>query len=165
MGTQASLKKKRGVIDRLRVVRVRRGASSIRCRSLIVQFLALLCAPGVNLGQCAPPPSPAAGIIFYVGGRRLFQSHSCWSNDACATIDRGIKIYHFWATIRRERVDEGRKCCFFLAIKMKGRTVVGRGRRARYVTPDLSYYWEGRREQCEDNKNETKKMRKKRLLF
>ena len=26
---------------------------------------------------------------------------------------------------------------------MKALTVVGRGRRARYVTPDLSYYWEG----------------------
>ena len=35
---------------------------------------------------------------------------------------------------------------------MKARTVVvGRGERARYVTPDLSYYWEGAREQCEDN--------------
>ena len=28
----------------------------------------------------------------------------------------------------------------------------GRGRRARYVTPDLSYYCEGAREKCEDNK-------------
>ena len=41
------------------------------------------------------------------------------------------------------RVDEGRKCCILQAIKIKARTVVGRGRRARYVTPDLSYYWEG----------------------
>ena len=31
--------------------------------------------------------------------------------------------------------------------------MVGRGgRRARYVTPDLSYYWEGAREQCEEHK-------------
>ena len=41
--------------------------------------------------------------------------------------------------------------------KKKARTaVVGRGekrkRRARHVTPDLSYYWEGAREKCEDNK-------------
>ena len=33
---------------------------------------------------------------------------------------------------------------------MKARTVVGRGRRARYETPDLRYYWEGG-EYCEDN--------------
>ena len=34
---------------------------------------------------------------------------------------------------------------------MKACTVVGRGgRRVRYVTPDLTYYWEGAREQCED---------------
>ena len=26
------------------------------------------------------------------------------------------------------------------------------GRMARYVTPDLSYYWEGATEQCKDNK-------------
>ena len=35
--------------------------------------------------------------------------------------------------------------------------VVGRGRRTRYVTPDLSYYWEGARGQCEDNKWGAKK--------
>ena len=38
---------------------------------------------------------------------------------------------------------------------MKARTVqvLGRGSRARYVTPDPSYYWEGAREElCEDNK-------------
>ena len=35
---------------------------------------------------------------------------------------------------------------------MKACTVVGREERARYVTPDLSYYWEGEREKCEDNK-------------
>ena len=35
---------------------------------------------------------------------------------------------------------------------MEARTVVGRGKGGRYVTPDLSYYWEGAREQCEDNK-------------
>ena len=39
----------------------------------------------------------------------------------------------------------------------------GGGRRARYVTPDLSYYWEGARGQCDDNKwgEETKKYIKK----
>ena len=41
--------------------------------------------------------------------------------------------------------------------KMKARTVVGRGRRALYVSADLIYnYWEGaREEQCEDNKWES----------
>ena len=33
----------------------------------------------------------------------------------------------------------------------------GGRRRARYVTPDLSYYWEGAREQCEHNKRDEKK--------
>ena len=37
---------------------------------------------------------------------------------------------------------------YFLAIKMKSRTVVGRGEEGPlpYVIPDLSYYWEGPRE-------------------
>ena len=56
-------------------------------------------------------------------------------------------FYHNWT-----RVDEGRKCGIVLAIKMKARTVEGRRESARYVTPDLSYYWEGAREQCEDHK-------------
>ena len=44
---------------------------------------------------------------------------------------------------------------------MKARTVVGRGEeRARYVTPDLSYYWEGGREKCEDNKWDEKETKK-----
>ena len=30
-------------------------------------------------------------------------------------------------------------------MKTKACTVVGKGGRARYVTPDLSYYWEGGR--------------------
>ena len=50
---------------------------------------------------------------------------------------------------------------------MKARTAVGEGgRRARYVTPDLSYYWEGAREWCEDNKwDEGKKCCKDILLL
>ena len=50
-------------------------------------------------------------------------------------------VFSWWgilplqSTIRRE-VDEGRKRRILLAIKMKARAVVGRGR---YVTPDLSY--------------------------
>ena len=40
------------------------------------------------------------------------------------------------------RVDEGRKCEFLLPIKMKARTVVGRGEegRLRCAIPDLNYY-------------------------
>ena len=47
------------------------------------------------------------------------------------------------------RVDEGRKCCFFLSIEMKApcRSGEGREERARYVTQDLSFLlWEGKRE-------------------
>ena len=52
------------------------------------------------------------------------------------------------------RVDEGRKSLIILAIKVKARTVVGTGDGGLggYVTPDLSYYWEGATEQCKDNK-------------
>ena len=36
---------------------------------------------------------------------------------------------------------------------MKARTVVVRGEeRPRYVALDLSYYWEGARDKCEENK-------------
>ena len=37
---------------------------------------------------------------------------------------------------------------------MKARALVGRGEEGPYVPPDLSYYyyWQGAREQCEDNK-------------
>ena len=44
---------------------------------------------------------------------------------------------------------------------MKARAIVIRGEeRARYVTPDLSYYWEGAREHCEDNKRDEGKKKK-----
>ena len=49
---------------------------------------------------------------------------------------------------------------------MKARTVVGR---ARYVTPDLIYCWEGERERCEHNKllmhEETEERRRKKAYF
>ena len=41
---------------------------------------------------------------------------------------------------------------------MKARTLEGRGEeRARHVTPDLSYYWEGAREKCARKINGMKK--------
>ena len=57
------------------------------------------------------------------------------------------------------RVHEARKCSSLLEIKMKARTVVGRGERGpyRYETQVLSYYWEGGRERCEDNKGDKEK--------
>ena len=51
------------------------------------------------------------------------------------------------------RVDEGRKYSILLAKNMKARTVVGRGGRARYVTPDLSccYHYTGREREINVN--------------
>ena len=37
----------------------------------------------------------------------------------------------------------------------------GGERRARYVTPDLDYHWEGAQEQCEDNTRDTRKKKRK----
>ena len=44
------------------------------------------------------------------------------------------------------RVDEGRKCWILLGVKTRHVPKLGGRRRARYVTPVLSYYWEGARE-------------------
>ena len=56
-------------------------------------------------------------------------------------------------------VDDGRKGCSLLAIRCKARTVAGR-KRVRYVTPDLSYDYEGRDKKGEvsrwDGENNTK---------
>ena len=68
------------------------------------------------------------------------------------------------------RVGEGKKCWLLLAIKMKARMIpyeeCGGGRRPpRYVTPDLSYCWEGARgEKCE-NKMGWRTKGKKLLLY
>ena len=57
------------------------------------------------------------------------------------------KISSWGGVYNSTGIDEGRKkLIILLAIKVKARTVMwGGGRRARYVTPDLSYYWEGGR--------------------
>ena len=50
--------------------------------------------------------------------------------------------------------------------KMKARAEVGREEEGPYVTPDLSYYWEGAREWCEDNKwDEEKKCCKGKVYY
>ena len=61
------------------------------------------------------------------------------------------------------RVDEGRKCCFFLAIKMKARTVVGRGEKGPLCDPGSELLLGGStKAECEDNKWDEDK--KKKLL-
>ena len=61
-------------------------------------------------------------------------------------------VLTFFSLMERSFGDFFKRKHSLLAIKMKARTVVGRWRRAcyvtpgRYVIPDLSYYWEGGRE-------------------
>ena len=68
------------------------------------------------------------------------------------------------------RADEGRNSWrSLIAIKMKACTVVGRRRRARLVTPDLSYVYysigrEKEKEKCEDDKRDEQKKHEKRQL-
>ena len=57
------------------------------------------------------------------------------------------------------RVDEEINAGFSLWLKRRHVQKWGRKRTARYVNPDLSYYWEGAREWCDDKKfDEEKKM-------
>ena len=64
------------------------------------------------------------------------------------------------------RVHKGTKCWILLAVKTKARAEVGREEEGPLLTPDLSYYGEGAREWCEDNKwDEEKKCCKGILLL
>ena len=57
------------------------------------------------------------------------------------------------------RVDEGRNSWNLLAIKMKARTVVGRGEKSLLVTLDLSYVYGGRKgkKNCDGNRRDEQK--------
>ena len=62
------------------------------------------------------------------------------------TINSVIRIRQFVLVYYLTRVDEGRKCSSFLAIRTKARTVVGRGEEGPLCDPGSEFYWEGARE-------------------
>ena len=86
-------------------------------------------------------------------GQEAFHLKSKVLTNVIQALSTLIETYYEHATRRGKKVLE-----FFLAIKMKARTVVGRGEKSPLFDPGSELQlMEGERQTCEDNKSEGKK--------